>query len=153
MAKYPDELKREALNLAAKPGMTVAQVERDLGITPGLIYKWRQRYRVDENSDELKPSAERESEAEIRRLQRELAIAREERDILKKAMLQQCSRRNATGEVPIHSGASAGVQRVGDVPRVGCEQKWLLRLVEARGEPAEAGRCEAAAMDSRNLRC
>ena len=35
--KYPDELKREALNLAAKPGMTVAQVERDLGITPGLI--------------------------------------------------------------------------------------------------------------------
>ena len=86
MAKYPDELKREALNLAAKPGMTVAQVERDLGITPGLIYKWRQRYRVDENSDELKPSAERESEAEIRRLQRELAIAREERDILKKAI-------------------------------------------------------------------
>ena len=86
MMKYPDELKREALNLAAQPGMTVARVERDLGITPGLIYKWRQRYRVDENSDELKPSAEREAEAEIRRLQRELAIAREERDILKKAV-------------------------------------------------------------------
>ena len=31
-------------------------------------------------------SAERESEAEIRRLQRELAIAREERDILIKAI-------------------------------------------------------------------
>ena len=86
MTKYPDELKREALNLASKPGVSVAQVERDLGITPGLIYKWRQRYRVDENSDELKPSAERESEAEIRRLQRELAIAREERDIFKKAI-------------------------------------------------------------------
>ncbi len=86
MVKYPDELKREALNLAAKPGRAVAQVERDLGITPGLIYKWRQRYRVDENSDELKPSAERESETEIRRLQGELAIAREERDILKKAI-------------------------------------------------------------------
>ncbi len=86
MMRYPEELKREALNLAAKPGMTVAQVERDLGITPGLIYKWRQRYRVDENSAELKPSAERESEAEIRRLQRELATAREERDILKKAV-------------------------------------------------------------------
>ena len=57
-----------------------------MGITPGLIYKWRQRYRIDENTDELKPSAERESEAEIRRLQRELANAREERDILKKAI-------------------------------------------------------------------
>jgi len=32
-------------------------VERNLGITPGLIYKWRQRYRVDENSDELEASA------------------------------------------------------------------------------------------------
>lgn len=39
MMMYPDELKREALNLAAKPGMSVAQVERDLGTTPGLIYK------------------------------------------------------------------------------------------------------------------
>ena len=131
MMEYPDELKREALNLAAKPGMSVAQVERDLGITPGLIYKLRQRYRIDENTDELEPSAERESEAEIRRLQRELAIAREERDILRKAMLQQCSRRKANGEVPVHSGASAGVQYVVDVSRVGCEQKWLLRLVEA----------------------
>ncbi|MDE2857466.1 MAG: transposase [Chloroflexota bacterium] len=43
MMKYPEELKREALNLAAQPGMKVAQVERDLGITPGLLYKWRQQ--------------------------------------------------------------------------------------------------------------
>ena len=43
MKKYPDEFKREALRLSAQPGMKVAQVERDLGITPGLIYKWRQR--------------------------------------------------------------------------------------------------------------
>ena len=86
MKKYPDEFKREALNLAAQPGMKVAQVERDLGIAPGLIYKWRQRLRLDENSDELKPSAERETVAEIRRLQHELSIAREERDILKKAI-------------------------------------------------------------------
>ena len=86
MRKYPGELKREALNLAAQPGMRVSQVERDLGITPGLIYKWRQQLRVDENSDALKPSAERSAEAEIRRLKRELTIAREERDILKKAI-------------------------------------------------------------------
>ena len=86
MKKYPVELKREALDLASKPGANVAQLERDLGITPGLINKWRQRYRVDESSGELKPSAEREAEAEIRRLQRELAVTREERDILKKAI-------------------------------------------------------------------
>lgn len=43
MKKYPVELKREALDLASKPGANVAQLERDLGITPGLINKWRQR--------------------------------------------------------------------------------------------------------------
>jgi len=57
-----------------------------IGITSGLIYKWRERYRVDETTDELKPSTERETEAKIHRLKRELAIAREERDILKKAI-------------------------------------------------------------------
>ena len=55
--KYPDEFKREALKLAAQPGIKVAQVERDLGITPGLIYKWRQRLRVDEKSDEFECGA------------------------------------------------------------------------------------------------
>jgi transposase len=84
--RYAEEFKREALEMAAKGDVSVAQLERDLGITPGLIYKWRQRYRVDDAGGELKPRAEREVEAEIRRLKRELAIAREERDILKKAI-------------------------------------------------------------------
>ena len=84
--KYPDELKRKALILAAKPGVKVAQVERDLGITPGLIHQWRKRYQVDENSDELRSRTKRDTDAEIRRLRRELAIAQEERDILKKAI-------------------------------------------------------------------
>lgn len=84
--RYTEEFKRDALSLAAKGDVSLAQLERDLGITPGLLYKWRERYRVDEASGELKPGEEREAEAEIRRLKRELAIAREERDILKKAI-------------------------------------------------------------------
>jgi transposase len=84
--RYTDEFKRNALEMAARGEVSIAQLERDLGITPGLIYKWRKRYRVDETSDGLQPGAEREAEAEIRRLKRELAIAREERDILKKAI-------------------------------------------------------------------
>ena len=86
MARYPKELKREALRLSAQPGMSVAQVERDLGIAPGLIDRWRQRYRLDEKREALKPSAEPELKAENRRLKRELAATREERDILKEAI-------------------------------------------------------------------
>ncbi len=84
--KYPEEFKREVLEMAANPDVSVAQLERDLGITPGLIYKWRERYRLDERSGELKPSPEREAEGEIRRLKRELEITKQERDILKKAI-------------------------------------------------------------------
>jgi len=84
--RYPEEFKREALALAASKEVSIAQLERDLGITPGLIYKWRERYRVEAGSGELKPSPEREAQAEIRRLKRELEIAQQERDILKKAI-------------------------------------------------------------------
>lgn len=84
--RYTEEFKREALALAAKGDVSIVQLERDLGITPGLIYKWRERYSLDETNGELKPSADREAAAEIRRLKRELAIAREESDILKKAI-------------------------------------------------------------------
>lgn len=72
--------------MAAAPDVSISQLEQDLGITPGLIYKWRARYRVDKASGELKATPEREAEAEIRRLKRELEIARQERDILKKAI-------------------------------------------------------------------
>lgn len=84
--RYTDELKREVLEMAASKERSIRQLERELGITPGLIYKWRQRYRLDEENGALRPSEERETEAEIRRLKHELSIVRQERDILKKAI-------------------------------------------------------------------
>ena len=44
--KYSDEFKRDVLAMAAEGSRSVAQLERDLGITAGLVYKWQQRYRV-----------------------------------------------------------------------------------------------------------
>ena len=70
--------------MAAEGSRSVAQLERDLDITSGLIYKWQQRYRV--NGETLHPSEERAEQAELRRLRRELQIVRQERDILKKAI-------------------------------------------------------------------
>jgi transposase len=82
--KYTEEFKREVLTMVADGSRSVAQLERELDITPGLIYKWQQRYRVQENT--LQPSAERAEQAELRRLKRELEIVKQERDILKKAI-------------------------------------------------------------------
>lgn len=82
--KYTEEFKREVLALVAQGTRSIAQLERDLDITPGLIYKWQQRYRVQENT--LQPSAEQAEQAELRRLKRELEIVKQERDILKTAI-------------------------------------------------------------------
>jgi transposase len=82
--KYSDEFKREVLAQVASGTRSVAQLERELDITPGLIYKWQRRYRLSD--DGVEPSEERAEAAEIRRLKRELEITRQERDILKKAI-------------------------------------------------------------------
>ena len=82
--KYSDEFKRDVLAMAAEGTRRVAQLERDLDITPGLVYKWQQRYRV--NGETLQASDDRAEQAELRRLRRELEIVKQERDILKKAI-------------------------------------------------------------------
>ncbi|MBK8139472.1 MAG: transposase [Chloroflexi bacterium] len=68
-----------------RKGRSIARIERDLDLTPGLVYKWQQqRYRVQEMS--LQSSEARAEQAELRRLKRELEIVKQERDILKKAI-------------------------------------------------------------------
>ncbi|HYO88354.1 MAG TPA: transposase [Candidatus Limnocylindrales bacterium] len=88
--KYSEEFKREVLAQLATGTRSAAQLERELDITAGLLYKWRERYRVTESG--VEPSEARAEAAEIRRLKRELEIALQERDILKKA-IQVFSRR------------------------------------------------------------
>ena len=86
--KYTPEFKREVLAMVAEGQRRVAQIERDLGITSGLIYKWQERYQVQD--EQRQPSPERVEAARIRQLARELAIVKQERAILKKAS-QICS--------------------------------------------------------------
>lgn len=86
---YTKEFKLEALELLRTSDKSAAQIERDLGITTGLLLKWRDRYQVkqqENGSAQLEPSDLAAAQAEIRRLRRELAVAEQERDILKKAV-------------------------------------------------------------------
>jgi len=85
---YPEEFKLEALELLRTSGKSGAQIERELGITDGLLLKWRERYQIKKQDGEarLEPSDLEAAQAEARRLRRKLAIAEQERDILKKAV-------------------------------------------------------------------
>ncbi|MGB8253043.1 MAG: transposase [Anaerolineaceae bacterium] len=93
---YTKEFKLEALELLKQRGKNAGQIERELGITPGLLLKWRNRYQIvskEGQPDQIGPSDMEAAKAEIRRLQREVANLEEEREILKKA-LNIFSRRN-----------------------------------------------------------
>lgn len=87
--KYTEEFKLEALELLKNSGKTARQIERDLGITPGLLVKWRDRYQVIAQEAEqahLELSDMEAAKREIKRLRRRLAEVEEEREILKKTI-------------------------------------------------------------------
>jgi len=86
---YPEEFKLEALEMLKHSGKTSRQIERDLGITKGLLVKWRDRYQVIAKGEEqahLEPSDFEAAKREIKRLQRRLADVEEDRAILKKTI-------------------------------------------------------------------
>lgn len=85
---YSKEFKLEALELLENSDKSAAQLERDLGITKGMLAKWRDRYQMKKGNGEVKLEASdlAAAQRENRRLRRQLAIAEQERDILKKAV-------------------------------------------------------------------
>ena len=87
--RYSDEFKLEALRLLETSGKSATELERELGLSYGLIRTWRIRYKVKDIPNEtpvLDKSDNEAAYAEIRRLKRQLAIVEEERDILKKVV-------------------------------------------------------------------
>lgn len=86
---YTEEFKLEALALLKSSGKSAGQVERELGITAGMLLKWQKRYQVVSQVSSgvsLELSDLEAAKREIRRLQRELTEAAEEREILKKVV-------------------------------------------------------------------
>ena len=81
---YTEEFKREAVRLMESSGKPVAQLARDLGINDNTLYRWRSVYGSQPAT--VSGSSMSEMAAEMRRLQRENEVLRQERDILKKAM-------------------------------------------------------------------
>ena len=81
--QYTLEFKREAVQLWATSGKAAAEIEKDLGITPGLLYRWKSRLQKKAQAEVDGSAAEA---AELRRLKKELELVKQERDILKKAV-------------------------------------------------------------------
>ena len=79
--KFSDEFKREAVALANQPGLTKAQVGRELGVNPNLLTRWSRQLR--ESGTKAFSGAGRPRDEEMAALKRELARVKKERDFLK----------------------------------------------------------------------
>jgi len=79
---YPEEFRREAVQLV-RGGRSVKDVAQSLGCSEQTLYEWVKRHQLDHRErDDGLTSAERE---ELRRLLRENARLKQEREILKRA--------------------------------------------------------------------
>jgi len=85
---FPESFRKEAVRLADQPDRTAADVARELGIHPGQIYNWRTQFNKLSKGQFTVADGINYSKAEkeeIRKLKKEIARLKEERDFLKKA--------------------------------------------------------------------
>lgn len=83
---YTKEFKEEAVALVQTSGKSMSQIARELGISDSVLSHWCQQ--AKKQGAEAFPGSGHQTaqEEEIRRLRRELALAQQERDILKKTI-------------------------------------------------------------------
>jgi len=85
---YPESFRKEAVRLADQPGRSAVDVAKELGIHPGQIYNWRSQFNIFAKGQFKKFDGvdySKDESAEIRKLKKEIAQLKEERDFLKKA--------------------------------------------------------------------
>jgi transposase len=86
--KYSKQFKLDTIQLYEKGDKGMAEVERELGITYGLLRKWRDDLQRTPDQADAFPGQGNlpESEARLRQLERENAQLRQEKEILKKVL-------------------------------------------------------------------
>ena len=102
-SRYPEEFRREAVQLALSSDESRAAVARRLGVNETSLRNWVAAHLAEEarQSDPLAVTASEFEE--LRRLRREVAELRTERDILRKAaayFAQETIRSAASGSSP-----------------------------------------------------
>jgi transposase len=86
--KYSKEYKMEAIRMFENGERSFSEVEHELGIPKGLIRKWRADLERQPKKEEAFPGNGNltDTEAHIRKLEREIAMLKEDKEILKKVL-------------------------------------------------------------------
>ncbi len=84
---FSREFKLDAVQLVTVKGMPVGKVARELDIHPNLLHLWKKKFLKEGEKAFSGKGRVKPENAEIRKLRKELEKVKEERDILKKAMV------------------------------------------------------------------
>jgi transposase len=82
--RFSPEFRAEAVRLAQTSGRSRREVAADLGIGLSTLRNWIDRRR-DREMEQPPPDRQEDMAAELKRLQRENEVLRQEREILKRA--------------------------------------------------------------------
>lgn len=78
--KYDEEFKKRAVRMSYTSERTLTEVAKSLGITPNMIYRWRQKYTPDGDRTQMA-----QQQDDLNTLRSRIAELEEENYILKKA--------------------------------------------------------------------
>jgi transposase len=81
--KYNRQYKVDAVKLLETSEKSTFEIATDLGINPNTLWRWKKE--LTQSNDKAFPGNGKSRDDEMRRLQKEIAELRMERDILKKA--------------------------------------------------------------------
>ena len=84
--RFDAQFKLDALRLVQESNRKISDIAKDLNIRPELLYRWKSEQAADPEQAFPGKGHMKPDEEYVRRLERELAQARAERDILKKAL-------------------------------------------------------------------
>ena len=82
---YTKEFKDSAIQLVLNTNKPISQVARDLGMNDKTLNRWVLEYKHLHNIEPVKIKQTESLEEENKRLRKELAVLKQEKEILKKA--------------------------------------------------------------------
>jgi len=83
--KYSKQFKIDAVNLVLKQGFNAAEAARNLDINENLLRRWKKEFEGKREEAFLGSSSKTPEQEELLRLRKEVALLKEEKEILKKA--------------------------------------------------------------------
>jgi transposase-like protein len=141
---FTDEFKAGAVRLVLDEGKTVAQVARDLDLTPSALTGWVDRARADRTKG--KTGLTTEARQELSHLRKEVRELRMERDLLKKP---RPSSRKRASEVFARRGGEGQLLGGSDVRVARCSRSgfyaWRRRAPSAHAREVDQLRVQVRA--------